>query len=151
MKEIRFESNRPIGPDGRDTVELPINGDIYFAYRPSTNSIALFYAAQGKKNIASALSGVLEFLEKNLEPEAYALIFKAVRDDMLDFAELLQLSTEIIVEFAENPPTSSAGSSSSRANTGSRSTGNSQRPASRRVSSPSRASSTSSTGSSRGT
>lgn len=136
MKEIRFDAERPRDED-RDQIVLPINGDDYYAYRPSTNAIALFFASSGKNNAAVALNGVLEFLEKVLEDEAYALIMGAVRNDALDFSELLELSREIIKEFGENPPTSSAGSSRSRATNGTSSTATSRRPApTRRASAP---------------
>lgn len=136
MKELRFDTERPRDED-RDQIELPINGEIYFAYRPSTNAIALFYASAGKNNTAVALAGVLEFLEKVLEAEAYALIMRAVTNDALDFSEIVGLSREVIREFGENPPSSSAASSRSRASTGTSSTGTSRRPApTRRASVP---------------
>jgi hypothetical protein len=141
MKEMRFATERTKDKDGRDTVELPINGEAYLAYRPSTNIIALFYAAQGKKNVATALAGILDFLQRTLEPEAYAIILKAVEEDALEFGELIELAHDIIAEFAENPTGSSADSSSSRASTGGASTASLRRPASTRVPSRSRASS----------
>jgi hypothetical protein len=79
-----------------------------------------------KQNVAIALAGVEEFLQKVLEPEAYTIIMKAVREDALDFEELLELAKEIIAEFGENPRGSSAGSSTSRASTGTSSTATSR-------------------------
>ena len=136
MKEMRFDTERERDVD-RDQIELPINGDVYYAYRPSTNSIALFFASAGKQNVAVALAGVEEFLQRNLEPEAYSLIMKAVRDDALQFEELLDLARAIIAEFGENPRGSSAGSSSSRARTGTSSTATARpRASTRQVSRP---------------
>jgi hypothetical protein len=151
MKELSFSTERPKGPDNRDQVELPINGDVYFAYRPSTNSIATFYAAQGKRSVAVKLAAVDTFLEKNLEPEAYALITRAMEIDALEYEDLIDLVLAIIEEFAENPPTSSSGSSRSPRATGAASTASSRRPASTRATSRSRASSAPSTGGSRET
>lgn len=125
MKEMRFETERVRDLD-RDQIELPINGVVYYAYRPSTNAIALFFASAGKQSVAIALAGVEEFLQRVLEPEAYTIIMKAVREDALEFEELLELAKEIIAEFGENPRGSSAGSSSSRANTGTSSTATSR-------------------------
>ena len=133
MKDLRFETERK-RDDDRDTVELRLNGDVYFAYRPTTNQIALFYASSGKRNLAVALAAVQTFLESTLEPEAFDLLMRAVENDTLEYEALLDLSKDIIGEFSENPPTSSAGSSTSRARTGTQSTGNSRRPAATRAS-----------------
>lgn len=141
MKDLNFATDRKKGGvDKRDTIELPINGEIYFAYRPTTNSIAIFYSSVGKKNVAIQLSGIEQFLERCLEPEAFALIMKAVENDTLEYGALVELAQEIIEEFAENPTTPSAASSGSRASTGASSTANSRRPASTRASSRSRVS-----------
>lgn len=140
MKELRFATERPKGPDGRDTAELPINGEMYEAYRPSTNSLAFFYAAIGRRSLAAGLNGVIDFLQKNVEPAAFAIIMRGVDSDALELEDLIGLCNEIIEEFAENPTGSSADSSKSRASTGARSTASSRRPASTRASSPSRGS-----------
>lgn len=125
-----------------DTVEVPLNGDIYFAYRPSTNMIAEFYVAFGSENVSITLAGVKKFLQKVLEPEAWHLLQTGVNNDSLDWGELAKLAKDIIAEFSANPPTPSSGSTSSRAATGNASTASSRRPASTRATSTRRASAT---------
>lgn len=135
MQEIKFAKERPTGADGRDTIEVPIDGKIYFAYRPTTNSIALFYSSIGRNKMSSALVGVENFLKKNVEPECFTLLMEAVEKDQLEYEDLMTLVQEIIQEFSENPTSPSKESTSSRAGTGTKSTVNSRRPASTRDSS----------------
>lgn len=135
MKELRFTTERPKGPDGRDTVEIPINGEVYFAYRPSTNSIALFYSSLGSGKTSVVLNAIEKFLKRNLEPEAYALIMAGIENDSLEYEAMLELVNDLISEFSENPTTPSKGSTSSRAGTGTKSTANSRPRASTRDSS----------------
>lgn len=141
MKEIKFSEPKQLvrDPDTDDVVEVPINGETYFAYRPTNNQIALVMAA-ADKNPSAALAGIERFLESCLEPEAWRLIRDAVRADILDYSALTELMRDIIKEFAENPTSSSADSSPSPVNGGRASTANSPRPASTRATSRSRAS-----------
>lgn len=140
LKNLSFDREVRRDDSQRDSVEFPINGEVYYAYRPSTNSIGLFFASQGTKNVAEKLAGGLRFLEQNLEPSAYNILINAVEADALPFEIVIELVMEIIEEFSKNPSTSSTDSSSSRRNSGRPSTGNSRRPASTRVTSPRRAS-----------
>lgn len=141
MKEIKFTEKKPVtrNPDDEDVVEVPINGDIYFAFRPSNNQIAVVIASSDK-GPAAALAGIERFLESCLEPEAWGILQRAVRADQIDFSVLTDLMQGIIKEFGENPTSSSTDSSSSPANGGRVSTANSPRPASTRATSRSRAS-----------
>lgn len=140
LKQLSFDKEGKRDDSKRDSVEFPINNEIYYAYRPTTNSIALFYASQGTKSIAQKLAGADTFLAQNLEPAAYTLVMNGIEKDVIPFDVLIELVLEIISEFAENPTTSSTASSDSPRSSGRGSTGNSRRPASTRVSSPRRVS-----------
>jgi hypothetical protein len=140
LKALSFDKEKQRDDTKRDNIEFPINGEIYYAYKPSTNSIGLFFAAQGTKNVAHKLAGAITFLEENLEPAAHALIMRGVANDAIDLDIIIELVLEIIEEFSKNPTTSSTASTASRRGSGRESTANSRRPASTRVSSTPRAS-----------
>ncbi len=140
LKQLSFNEEARRDDSKRDSVELPINGEVYYAYRPSTNSLGLFYSSQGSRGISEKLKGIEDFLQKNLEPEAFNLVMKGVRDDAINYEVLLELTMDIIEEFAENPTTSSPVSSPSQNRAGRRSTASARPKARTRVSSNSRVS-----------
>lgn len=141
MREISFsKTKKDIPQEERDNIEAPINGEIYLAYRPTTNEIALFMASLGKNNAAVSFAGVEDFIAIVFEPEAVDLLMQAVRDNVLDFLELANICKDVIREFAENPTTPSGDSSTSRGRTGTSSTATSRPKASTRATSTRRAS-----------
>ena len=120
--------------EDEDVVEVPIEGIVYKARRPSVAQGALMAYAQAAQ-AGDALAVVFKLIKALMGEEALEHIERLVWDRRIDFGDLLGGGTEmnpeiglvdgIFAEFSERPTQPSTASSSTRATGGRRSTGRS--------------------------
>lgn len=120
----------------------PIDGEMYKAFEYTKNELALFYAAMSSGSIGVSINGATDFLKAVLEPSAYNLVIRGVKNNAIEVEDLIELAQEIISEFSENPTGSPSESSASAKPTGKPSTGSAPQRGSTRASSRRRATST---------
>jgi hypothetical protein len=127
-------------------VEVPIDGTVYLARRPTTAQAALLSMAMATTDGAARLASVFRLIEGLLGEEALGAVQNLVWARRIDFGDLIGGSEEnpdgglvdqIFAEFSKFPTEPSTDSSSSRTAGGRRSTGRSPGKGSIRSTSPS--------------
>lgn len=122
-----------IGED-EDVVDVPIEGKIYKARRPTPIQGALLNEALTATNGAVRLTAVFKLIQALLGPEAKTVLEEMAWDRRIDFPDLIGgseqnpeggLIDQIFAEFAARPTEPSTDSSSSRTSGGRKSTGRS--------------------------
>lgn len=132
-----------------DVVEVPIDGVVYKARRPTPMQGALLNEALTSTSGAARLSAVFKLIQALLGTEAREVLEEMAWDRRIDFPDLIGgseqnpeggLLDQIFAEFAARPTEPSTDSSSSQTPGGRKSTGRSPGKGSIRSDSPSTAS-----------
>lgn len=132
--------------EDEDVVDVPIEGVVYKARRPTPMQGALLNEALTSTNGAERLSAVFRLIQALLGSEAKEVLEEMAWDRRIDFPDLIGgseqnpdggLLDQIFAEFAARPTEPSTDSSSSQTSGGRKSTGRSPGRGSTRSASPS--------------
>lgn len=146
--EFKVAAEAALVAEDEDVVEVPINGTMYYARRPSTAQAVLLNAALTGVG-GDRLSAIFRLIEGLLGEEALTEVQNLVWSRRLDLGDLVGGSEQnpdgglldlIFAEFAGRPTEPSTASSPSQRNGGRRSTARTPGKGSTRSTSPSTAS-----------
>ncbi len=112
-------------------VEVPIDGEIFIARKPTTAQIAILNVALSSRNLAEQFVGVIDMVEAMMGASGRTKIEELLRQRRIDMDDLVGgsesneagLLDQIVAEFSGRPTKPSTGSSSKSQPSGRRSTG----------------------------